>query len=182
MNGYSRHTSESSDQPEQIAKRGLTNNKVLMCCYWPVYGIEHLEFLSCGQTITSDVYCDQLDKVEAHIKQTWPSHVYRAGVFFHQDNVRPHTAMNTRRKIEELKWITIEHGPYSPDKAPSDFYLFRKLQSYLVGADFRTRAETIEAVKEYFETRPKGFYKEGIYKLPQRWKAIIESKGEYLDN
>ena len=172
----------TSEQPKSIAKTGLTNKKVLLCCYWSIYGIEYYEFLNSGQTINSEVYCEQLIKVDKKVRRTWPSHILKKGIFFHQDNARPHTAINTKRTILNLNWTTIEHAPCSPDKSPSDYYLFQNLQHNLDGTTFKTKNETIEAVKDYFDSREPDFFKKGIYKLPERWQKIVEKNGDYLDN
>ncbi|GFU63869.1 histone-lysine N-methyltransferase SETMAR [Trichonephila clavipes] len=50
---------------------------------------------------------------------------------FHQDNATPHTSVATRQKLWELGWRVLMHSPYSPDLAPSDYYLFLALQSFL---------------------------------------------------
>ena len=44
-------------------------------------------------------------------------------VIFHQDNARSHTSLVTRKKLLELGWEVMPHPPYSPDLAPSDYYL-----------------------------------------------------------
>ncbi|UYV71100.1 hypothetical protein LAZ67_8001714 [Cordylochernes scorpioides] len=46
---------------------------------------------------------------------------------FHQDNARPHTAQQTLAQISRYGWTLMPHPAYSPDLAPSDFYLFGKL-------------------------------------------------------
>ena len=53
----------------------------------------------------------------------------RKGVIFHQDNVRPHTYLVTRKKLLELSWEVMPHPPYSPDLVTSDYHLFRSLQN-----------------------------------------------------
>jgi histone-lysine N-methyltransferase SETMAR len=45
----------------------------------------------------------------------------------HHDNVRPHTARATQERIQEVQWELLEHPPYSPDLAPSNFPLFAQL-------------------------------------------------------
>jgi len=89
--------------------------------------------------------------------------------------------MNTKRTIEELGWITIEHAPYSPDKAPSDFWLFRHLQNYLDGAILSKKEDAVDEVKNFLNSRPPDFFREGIYRAPKRWEKIVEFKGEYFE-
>jgi histone-lysine N-methyltransferase SETMAR len=55
----------------------------------------------------------------------------------HHDNARPHTAPAAQERIEKLKWELLEHLPYSPDLAPSDFHLFGLLKKHLSGKTFR---------------------------------------------
>jgi hypothetical protein len=38
----------------------------------------------------------------------------------------------TQERIQELKWELLEHPPYSPDLAPSDFHLFGPQKTTLV--------------------------------------------------
>ena len=45
----------------------------------------------------------------------------------HHDNARPHTSLETRTALDRLGLRTLPHPPYSPDLAPSDFFLFPKL-------------------------------------------------------
>jgi hypothetical protein len=50
------------------------------------------------------------------------------GVLLHHNNARPHTARATEERIQELEWELLEHLPYRPDLAPSDFHLFGPLK------------------------------------------------------
>ena len=47
------------------------------------------------------------------------------------DNVRPHTAAHTAETLRKLKFEVMAHPPYSPDLAPSDYYLFGPLKEAL---------------------------------------------------
>jgi len=40
----------------------------------------------------------------------------------------PHIAKVVKKYLETLKWDVLPHPPYSPDIAPSDYWLFRKMQ------------------------------------------------------
>jgi len=64
--------------------------------------------------INSDVYCQQLVKLEEAIKEKKPELANRKGIVFHHDNVRPHTPLVTRTKLLELGWEAMSHPPYFP--------------------------------------------------------------------
>ncbi|GFV67950.1 mariner transposase [Trichonephila clavipes] len=55
-----------------MAKPGLTARKVLLCIWWDWKGISYDELLSYGQTLNSDLYCQQLDLLKLAIDQKWP--------------------------------------------------------------------------------------------------------------
>ena len=45
--------------------------------------------------------------------------------YLQHDNARPNVAKPVKTYLETLKWEVLSHPPYSPDIAPSDYYLFR---------------------------------------------------------
>ena len=50
----------------------------------------------------SNVYFRRLMKLDKEIKEKRPELATRKGVIFHQDNVRPHTSLVTRKKLLDL--------------------------------------------------------------------------------
>ncbi|CAK1589814.1 unnamed protein product [Parnassius mnemosyne] len=65
----------------------------------------------------------------------------RKGVVFHHDNARLYTSLATQRKLKELSWEVLIHPPYSPDLAPSEFYMFRSLQNSLGSVGLTSRED-----------------------------------------
>lgn len=170
------------EPPQKVARRSLTQNKVLLCIWWDIRGIVYHNFLKSGQTINSNNYCDMLEKVDANLKETRSSLINRKGVIFHQDNARPHKSRKTMQVLQKLNWTLMEHPPYSPDIAPSDFYLFRILQNHLSDLKFKSHEETINEVISFFQSKNQDFWKTGINKLVNRWEEVILKDGEYLDD
>ena len=84
-------------------------------------------------------------------------------------------------KINELKYELLEHPPYSPDLAPSDFWLFSHLKNCMRGKSFSSNYEVIAAVDEYFADLPKKHYRDdnGILNLEERWNKCIDLLREY---
>jgi histone-lysine N-methyltransferase SETMAR len=168
--------------PKTTAKRGLTQKKVLLSVWWDCRGILLAEFLPSGQTINSGVYCGYLQKLDAELKNKRPALVNRKGVILHQDNAKPHTSKVTKKFLQELGYELLEHPPYSPDLAPSDYYLFRSLQNHLRGAKFTSSEEAKNEVISFFASKSEDYFKKGIFKLVDRWSNVIRFEGEYLDD
>jgi histone-lysine N-methyltransferase SETMAR len=75
----------------------------------------------------------------------------------------------------------LEHPPYSPDLAPSDFYLFPKFKLFLAGQRFSSNLETIADVERYFADITNNHYRDGIMALEHRWNKCISLKGDYVE-
>ena len=54
----------------------------------------------------------------------------KRGLLLH-DNAHPHMAAHTVDTLRALKFELLNHPPYSPDLAPSDFHLFGPLKEHL---------------------------------------------------
>ena len=167
-----------NEQATPRAKGGTHPRKVMLCIWWGKEGVIYYELLPRNVTITSEVYCQQLRRLEAAIQEKRP--VRRHQVILQHDNARPHTANITKAAIQELGWEVIPHPPYSPDLAPSDFHLFRSLSNNLRGISFNNDAALQNWLDDFFTSKPPDFFRRGIEKLPERWESIINNAGEYI--
>ena len=82
------HT-HSPNKPKKC-KQTLSNKKIMATVFWNRKGILLTEFMAPGTTITSEVYCETLNKLRRSIQKKGAGCV----VFLH-DNARPHTAART---------------------------------------------------------------------------------------
>ena len=89
------------------------------------------------------------------LKKSGPN---RKGVVFHHDNARPHTFLVTRQKLLELGWDVLPHPPYSPDLAPSDYFLFRSLQNSLNAKNFNNDDDIKSYLIHFFANKNHKFY------------------------
>ena len=72
------------------------------------------------------------------------------------------------------------HPPYSPDLAPSDYYLFRSLQNSLNGKTFNDNEAVKSHLVQFFADKDRNFYERGIIKLPERLQKVIKQNGKYI--
>jgi histone-lysine N-methyltransferase SETMAR len=83
-------------------------------------------------------------------------------------------------KLRDLYYELLEHPPYSPDLAPSDFYLFPKFKLFLAGQRFSSNQEAIADVDGYFADLTKHHCRNEIMALEHRWNKCISLKGDYV--
>jgi histone-lysine N-methyltransferase SETMAR len=57
-------------------------------------------------------------------------------VLFLHDNAQAHRAIATKKKLEYLGFQCLDHPPYSPELAPSDYHLFPgiEISTFYVGS------------------------------------------------
>jgi len=67
------------------------------------------------------------------------------GVLFLYDNAQAHRALATQKKLTYLGFQCLDHPPYSPDLAPSDYHLFSGLKKQLKVRHFSSDAKVIAA-------------------------------------
>lgn len=103
------------------------------------------------------------------------------GVSLLHDNARPHTARVTHDLLVRFGWDVINHPPYSPDLAPSDFHLFTKLKEFLGGKRFSSDEEVKETVEKWLLEVERSVYDEGIKKLVPRMQKCVELAGDYVE-
>jgi histone-lysine N-methyltransferase SETMAR len=166
----------SQETAEQGVQADPHEKKIMLCVWWSVHGIDYMEFMDDNTTVTANVYCEQLQRAADALSLRRPQ---QRKVYFLHDNARPHIAKIVRQKITDLSWELLHHPPYSPDMAPTDYHLFRSLQNHLTGKKFINRNELEAEVCRHFTSLPPDFYREGIYKLRERWQYIVDHDGDY---
>ncbi|UYV77277.1 hypothetical protein LAZ67_15000322 [Cordylochernes scorpioides] len=74
------------------------------------------------------------------------------------DNARPHVAQVVKVELQELEWEVLQHPPYSPDLAPTDYYLFRYMSNHMRGTNFDDEEDLKPWLNNFFDTRPSDFW------------------------
>jgi hypothetical protein len=84
-------------------------------------------------------------------------------------------------KLRDLHYELLEYPPYSPDLAPSGFYLFPKLELFLSGQGFSSNQEALAALEGYFADLTNNRYRDGIIALEHSWNKLISLKTDYVE-
>ncbi|GFX00736.1 histonelysine Nmethyltransferase SETMARlike [Trichonephila clavipes] len=84
-------------------------------------------------------------------------------------------------EIIELLFELLEHPPYSPDLAPSGFFLFPYLKIALGGQRCSSNEEAITFVNNYFAEKNAEYYLDGLHRWEHLWKKCVELEGDYVE-
>ena len=87
----------------------------------------------------------------------------------------------TFAKIAELNWEIMLHPPYSPGFSPIGFHLFLSLDDNMKNRTSNIEDDLKTEVHNFFQSRTKDFYKNGITKLLNRWEKAIECESSHFD-
>jgi len=79
------------------------------------------------------------------------------GVLFLHDNAPAHRALATQKKMAYLGFQCLDHPPYSPDLAPSDYHLFPGLKKTIERLYFSSNAEVTAAAETWLDGQPSEF-------------------------
>ena len=83
--------------------------------------------------------------------------------------------------VERNGYELIPHPAYSPDLAPSVFFLFPNLKKDIRGLHFRTDEEVVTAVEELVNGKDPDFFSSGLMALEHRWSKRITLEGNYIE-
>ena len=136
-----------SPRPKKF-KTQPSAGKVMATVLWGAKGVVMLDFLPKRSTITGVYYANLLDQLRTAIREKRRGKLSK-GVLLQQDNARVHTCKVAMNAVERNGYELIPHPVYSPDLAPSDFFLFTNLTKNILGLHFRSDEEVVTAVEEW---------------------------------
>ena len=81
------------------------------------------------------------------------------------DNAPVHRALATQKKLAYLRFQYIDHPPFSPDLAPSDYHLLPGVEKKLKICHFSSDAEVIVAAETWLDGQRSEFFFELLAKV-----------------
>lgn len=102
-------------------------------------------------------------------------------VILHHDNTPTHTLHLASSTIHDLKYELLRHLPYSPDVAPSDYFLFPFEKNYLARRHYNDRSSVSSTINQCLNSRCKDDFTAAIPKLSERWQKCISTQGRQFE-
>ncbi|GFT52963.1 mariner Mos1 transposase [Trichonephila clavipes] len=119
-------------------------------------------FLPQGTTINSCANDATLRKLRRAL-QNKRCGILSKGVLLLHDSAMPHPSRETPKLKESFGWEVLDHAPYSPDLALSDFHLFRYLKHSFGRKHFSDNEEVKAAMNYWLSKQAAEFFEEGFY-------------------
>jgi histone-lysine N-methyltransferase SETMAR len=165
------------EKPTLKMRTGTSHGRSMMLStFWDHKGIILNDFADKGTTINS-VYYSQLVATARKKRRKQKN----TPLWFLHDNAPVHTAGISKAIIETAGLTLVDHPPYSPDLAPSDFFLFKHLKKHLRGTSFASKENLKAAVENFFTNCPPDFFKIAFSELIDRWQKCVERNGLYVE-
>ena len=165
-----------NEVPQNVSTK-ISSKKVMVVIIWNIDGFHLGNSVQKGETYNSD-YASKILKMFDN-KLGMPIYGLE-GKMLHWDNARPHKSSQTQKVISKVGLKELPHPPYSPDIAPSDFFLFGYLKSRLKGFCF----DTEELLMNKILLELGQIEKQLLVKVFQTWverlKTVISTGGEYI--
>ena len=156
-----RHNGSPRPQKLRVQKSA---GKVLASIFWDQDGILLIDYLPKDQTINVEYYSYLLVQLKGILMIKRLRKVTKGVLFLHDNAPAPHS-LATQKKLVYLDFQSLDHPPYSPDLAPSDYHLFPGLKKQLKDRHFSSDAEIIAAAETWFDGQPSEFFFEWLAKF-----------------
>ena len=161
------------------AKSAKSAGKVMLTVFWDAKGVIMTDSLPRGKTVTSEYYSNLLIKLRRTMSTTRKLR-RNDQLLLLQDNAPAHKARNTNTCLD-LNIRILPHPPYSPDLAPSDFFLFPSMKKHIKGKRFDTDDDVLEAAEDWLMSKNRVFYSQGLLKVIDRWQKCVNLRGGYIE-
>ncbi|EFN86260.1 Histone-lysine N-methyltransferase SETMAR, partial [Harpegnathos saltator] len=96
------------------------------------------------------------------------------------DNAPSHTAKLVKETIEAFSWEILSHAAYSPDLAPSDYYLFASMGHALAEQRFTSYENVRKWLDDGFASKEQQFFGVASTNCQTGWEKYIAGDGQYF--
>ncbi len=102
-------------------------------------------------------------------------------MLLHHDNAPAYRAEIVTEFLEDNDMQMTPYPPYSPDLAPSNFWLFPKLKDHLRGEWYESQSQLGSVIFQYMKHMSQDDFTSCYQQWQNRLKRCVEVKGEYFE-
>ena len=145
------HESEAAPEAE---RRSHYTEKTMIVIFWNLHGPAVVEAVPNGRSATGEYFRDEIMAKVCELEAFKEAKKKKKQFWIHMDNAPIHRAETVKQYMDSAGLTRTPHPAYSPDLAPSDFYLFGTLKTRIKGVRFRSSDEIKEWIVEQFDEIP----------------------------
>lgn len=170
----------SRDEVPTKEKQAISTRKFMLTVFWSVDGFHVAEFLPTGTRFDTAYFAEHIIPSLATKLRMGASE--RRGVVhrLHCDNASPHNSARSQASIRDYGFHRIPQPPYSPDLAPSDFYLFGTVKRQLENRELVAPEDLLRAILQILARIPREELMDVFNAWIERVRWVIANNGSYF--
>ena len=170
-----------SPRPKKARQSKSTHKLLMIPFFFDSTGMIYMHRVPTRQTVNKEYYVDVLREFRKRFLGKRPA-IFKSGQWhFQQDNAPVHNSILVTDYLTKMGIKTVAHPPYSPDLAPSDFWLFPKLKEKLGDCRYETIEEMKEVVTKVIDTLTQEDFHGAFQKLLERYNKCLAAGGDYFE-
>lgn len=164
------------DVPFRVSK-SICTEKVMITVMFSKNRIFHIDMMKKGQSFNTEYFINNvLEPTIDEFRKTSKKKKLK----LHLDNCRVHNSKKSNEWYNKNGVVRVPHPLYSPDLAPSDYFLFGYLKEKLAGLSFTSPEELFDAITEILHEIPSDIMNKVFESWIKRCDEIINNNGEYI--
>ncbi len=168
------------DPRPQKFRKARSTLKVMITVFFDRQGIILVEYAN--GNVNAESYIETLMNLRNAIRTKCPALWRDHNWILLDDNAPTHKARVTMEFHCQVLTTRGRHPPYSPDLAPSNFFLFPKLKAKIRGHHYPTIADLQEAVDQALESFSTQDFEHCFDQLQERWEKCVLHGGHYFES
>jgi histone-lysine N-methyltransferase SETMAR len=162
------------------ARHIISTPKVLIAIFWSPLGFPVIDALPTGEKFTALYFCDNIVPQIGEQRSSDARQKTGRKLVVHMDNATPHRAKLTKSRLKPLRLREAYHPPYSPDLAPSDFYLSGKQKGQMTASEFESPEHLLATIRRLTNAISREELESVFQEWERRLEKCIRIGGDYV--
>jgi len=165
----------NSPRPKKF-HRSKSRVKTMLVTFFDIRGIVHYEFVPTGQTVNQVYHLEVLERLCEKVRRKRPKLFDNNSWILDHYNAPAHAVLSVMEFLATKQITVLEHPTYSPDLAPSDFFLFLKIKEILKGRHFDAVDHIRSNITAAVKVIPQNWFQNCFEGWTRRWYQCIASQ------
>jgi transposase len=163
-----------------VARQLINTPKIKVTVFWNPNGLYVNRFLERSTSVNSAYFAEYVVRDIEFVPALQTTRQQKKKFIPHMSNSPGHKSRMIIEEIESLHLTLAPHPTYSPDLAPSDFFLFGYLKQKMIGIDFESPQGLIDWIQLIFEAIPRDVLENVFESWLRRVQDCMNTKWSYI--